>query len=263
MIKRILAAIFICFLVYAQVTSIPSAAGGGSGASSVAELTDLQVNKTSSSTIVMTTGKIPCGPVIYTIAQTSFVLTSGSATSYIGIDCANAGDVVLARGANVMSSPTGYTSSSDVNLDNFPNIIPIASITVSGNAWNSVTNLRTLGSWAGGVVAGSDISVTQDANGLPVVATSKTIPTVLTGTATIDFADTANAACSADSTITVTGAAVTDTITIGIPAGAVGPGLFFFGYIANPDTIGLRFCNLSGGNSNPASATYRATVLHP
>lgn len=83
-----------------------------------------------------------------------------------------------------------------------------------------------------------------------------------TTTATVDFASTAATVCSADSQVTVTGAAVNDIVTVGPPA-TVNQGSMFQGYVSAANTVQIKHCNMSAGAVDPASATYRVTVLKP
>jgi len=81
----------------------------------------------------------------------------------------------------------------------------------------------------------------------------------LTATATLDFGSI-NAAASEDLTITVAGAAVNDSVSLGLPA-APTAGIMFRGFVSAANTVTVRATNITGGPINPASATYRATVI--
>lgn len=81
---------------------------------------------------------------------------------------------------------------------------------------------------------------------------------ILSATATLDFPSTA-AQTSSELTITVTGAAVGDSVAIGIPA-STNANTCFTGRVTAADTVTIRFNNYSSAAVDPASATYRATV---
>ncbi len=81
----------------------------------------------------------------------------------------------------------------------------------------------------------------------------------LTATATLDFGSI-NAAASADLTITVAGAAVNDSVSLGLPA-APTAGIMFRGFVSAANTVTVRATNITGSPVDPASATYRATVI--
>jgi len=82
----------------------------------------------------------------------------------------------------------------------------------------------------------------------------------LTATKTHDFGSIAHGA-QEETTITVTGAAVGDAVFVGAPA-AIEADLSWCAYVSAADTVTLRLQNVaSSGNTNPASATWRVTVL--
>lgn len=87
--------------------------------------------------------------------------------------------------------------------------------------------------------------------------------TVLKGirsaTAALDFPSIA-AAGSADLTITVTGAAVGDACHLGLPS-APTAGIVFNTFVSATNTVTVRAMNITVGAVDPASATYRVTVL--
>jgi hypothetical protein len=60
--------------------------------------------------------------------------------------------------------------------------------------------------------------------------------------------------------MTVTGAAVGDAVFLGAPSG-LETDLTFSGYVSATNTITVRLHNASGGSIDPASATWRATVI--
>ncbi|HUX16666.1 MAG TPA: capsid cement protein [Phycisphaerae bacterium] len=86
------------------------------------------------------------------------------------------------------------------------------------------------------------------------------LPTrVLTGTATIEFASIA-AAASEDQTITIAGAALGDTVALGLPA-ASAAGIVFAGFVSAADTVTVRATNITAGAIDPASAEITAMVF--
>lgn len=87
-----------------------------------------------------------------------------------------------------------------------------------------------------------------------------TLAKTLTATATLDFPSTLPAATS-DLTVTVTGAALNDVVAIGIPNGSIASGASFFGWVSATNTVTVRFINNTGINIDPASGTYRVSVL--
>jgi hypothetical protein len=89
---------------------------------------------------------------------------------------------------------------------------------------------------------------------------SGTIPTVLTGSATLDFASTLTLA-SAELTITVAGAAAGDVVALGVPVAAANNDSCYTAYVSTTDTVAVRFNNFSAGSIDPASATFKVTVF--
>jgi len=91
--------------------------------------------------------------------------------------------------------------------------------------------------------------------------TRYTVAKVLTATATLDFPNT-NAGTFSDLTITVTGAALGDGVSIGVPNGSVNSNnVDFWGWVSATDTVSIRFNNNESVNAvNPASGTFRAIV---
>ena len=145
-----------------------SCLAAASGTASVANIADIKVTKTSSTVLTLAAGTIFCGDQPYSISSTTFTLSSGSATSYIGYNCANPGtstSIILARGANTMTSPSGYYDSSETNLDAYPQVRKLAVSTASSGSWGTVSDYRVIGTSEPCLVASTGIVVDRDANG--------------------------------------------------------------------------------------------------
>jgi hypothetical protein len=80
----------------------------------------------------------------------------------------------------------------------------------------------------------------------------------LKGSATLDFPSTSSNGAS-DLTITVTGAADGDVVSLGIPNASATIGLFF-AWVSATNTVTVRFHNTSGGSTNPVSGTFKVIV---
>jgi hypothetical protein len=107
-----------------------------------------------------------------------------------------------------------------------------------------------------GNIKGGTVSFNADANRQATVANLG----FLTATKTHDFGSIAHGA-QEETTITVTGAAIGDAVFVGAPA-AIEANLSWCAYVSAADTVTLRLQNVaSSGNTNPASATWRVTVL--
>ena len=99
---------------------------------------------------------------------------------------------------------------------------------------------------------------TQTLSGGLVIGGS-TVTKILTATAALDFGSIA-AAASADLTITVTGAAVNHSVTLGLPA-APTAGIIYQGFVSATNTVTVRATNITAAAIDPASQTFRATVI--
>jgi len=84
---------------------------------------------------------------------------------------------------------------------------------------------------------------------------------VATGSATVDLASVASAACTADSSdVTLTGAAVGDPVRV-TAATALPAGVWLIGRVTATNTGRFQLCNLSGGAVDRASDTYTISVV--
>lgn len=91
-------------------------------------------------------------------------------------------------------------------------------------------------------------------------AVRHTLAKTLTNTAALDFPST-NAQNSSDLTITVTGAALGDAVVLGVPFASVNANSNFSAFVSATNTVTVRFNNYSAAPIDPASATFRVSVL--
>lgn len=131
-----------------------------------------------------------------------------------------------------------------------------------GTAGQVIFNGSTSGSLTLTTNAGAN-TLTQGSGtfAVPIVkiGSGTSITKVLSATATLDFGSLATIGCE-DLTITVTGAALGDTVAIGIPNGSIPSATFWFmGWVSSANTVTIRGCTLVSGD--PASGTFRATVI--
>lgn len=85
-----------------------------------------------------------------------------------------------------------------------------------------------------------------------------TVGILLSNTATLDFGNLATIGCE-DLTITVTGAATGDTVSLSVPnSSIVANGYFPAPWVSAADTVTVRFCALVSGN--PASGSFKVDV---
>lgn len=94
--------------------------------------------------------------------------------------------------------------------------------------------------------------------GSSMIGTSQ-IAGVLTGSGTLDFSST-SAQSNSDLTITVTGAAVGDPVSLAVPATML-DGVSYFAWVTSANTVTVRLNNYSSSAKDPASGTFKATVI--
>lgn len=81
----------------------------------------------------------------------------------------------------------------------------------------------------------------------------------ISASATLDFPSTLSLGES-DLTMTVTGAADGDVVSLGVPSGSAGDGSFF-AYVSATNTVTVRFINHLGSPVDPASGTFKVIVF--
>ncbi|MBK7883525.1 MAG: hypothetical protein IPJ81_06800 [Chitinophagaceae bacterium] len=86
------------------------------------------------------------------------------------------------------------------------------------------------------------------------------IARVLTGSASLNFPNTL-AQTSSDLTITVTGAVNGDSVSLGVPNGAVNANSCYTAWVSAANTVTVRFSNYSALAINPLGATFKVTVI--
>ncbi len=154
-----------------------------------------------------------------------------------------------------------YINSSSLNTGFGGNTAPEAKLhPAAGTATANTAPLK--------FTAGTNLSspengaVEYDANNYFVTAndTRYILAKTLTATATLDFASTA-AQVSTDLTITVTGASTGDAVSLGVPNAAILTNSSFSAWVSASNTVTVRFNNHSSSAKNPASGTFRATII--
>lgn len=93
-----------------------------------------------------------------------------------------------------------------------------------------------------------------------VSTTRYTIMKALCASATLNFGSTA-AQSSSDLTITVTGAALNDEVLLGVPNGSADANTCYTAWVSASNTVTVRFNNYSSGSVDPASGTFKVSVI--
>lgn len=182
--------------------------------------------------------------------------TGGNAMMYAG-----ATGFEIVTGSSVTSGGTSRFQITNAGRASFGVGTPTAAVhikagTATANTaplkFNSGTNLTT--AEAGAVeYDGTEFYATNSTASRTILAR------VLKGSATLDFPDTASGS-SSSLTITVTGAATTDSGVSVQRDNASISGTSYEWVITGANTVTVYFHNFSGSNQNPASGTFRASV---
>jgi len=106
----------------------------------------------------------------------------------------------------------------------------------------------------------TDLAITEGGTGASTASAARTNLGFITDTATLDF-PSISSNNNEELTMTVTGAAIGDIVMLGAPS-AIESDLTWCGYVSAADTVTVRLHNSSGGAIDPASATWKATVIN-
>jgi hypothetical protein len=133
----------------------------------------------------------------------------------------------------------------------------------SGVASSGITQIGAahlaIGNGTADSTAGSLSLTNLTASGTLRVGGGTVVASILSATATLDFGSIGSNGTET-LTITVTGAVAGDSVFLGCPAG-LDAGLIFCASVTAADTVTVRMHNSSGGSTDPASGTFRATVI--
>lgn len=202
--------------------------------------------------------------VTHTVAQTSHGLTVGDV---IRISSTNTYTTAV-QGTNESSATAVgiVTVVTDANNFEFVSAGEITTGVPSGAAgtsyWLSTgagnmtsTKPTTLGNYITPILEIVETSVKAIVNIQPPYLNALK---VLTGSATLNFASTASLGTT-DLTITVTGAATGDQVSLGLPA-TPSAGTYT-AWVSATNTVKVRFSNHTGATVDPGSATFTAIVF--
>lgn len=92
------------------------------------------------------------------------------------------------------------------------------------------------------------------------IAGTAAVRGIRTATTTLDFPSVAAQSSEVSSSITVTGAAVGDAVTVSPPPAAVVSGVHYSAHISAANTVLIRAHNYTGSAIDPASGSFRVTV---
>lgn len=192
-----------------------------------------------------------------TAVSGNFASTNRSYTFSLGGDVTVAGDA-----ADVWAHRRG-TNAQEVRVYNTDNGANDEYFSVD---WKTTSNVAQVGTYTAGTGTARDVALVHGGSekarvgsgGFVIGSGGAAISKVLTNTATLDYDLTALTV--EDKTITVTGAADGDVVVVGIPNGSITTSAQFTGWVSAADTVTIR-CRTTAVGENPASGTFRATVI--
>jgi hypothetical protein len=235
------------------------------GAAMVSQLNDFATTWTSATALTIganCASATPCnlrlGSTVYSFTQSCTAnISAGTGTAYVYF--ASTGALTIGHNVTVSSSAGCQTQT---GVTNFPaGSIPLATWTATSGTWDTAGGLDYRAMLAAkGIAPGTGLLTVDAAGNTTISVDSAVVPTYLTGTAVLDFPSIPNGACAAELSFTLAGVAVNDGVEPGWP-NAIEPGLVGTMRVSAPNTIAVRLCNLSGGALDPASATFRATIV--
>lgn len=215
---------------------------------------------------------IPCG-----VVGTNALVLSPSATSpnlaayanymaFSGIIAANnTGAVTVQIGALAALSAYLDSSSGPVALASGNLVAGTCALFIYDSALNAGAGgfhtmaLSAYISAAGGTFTGTLHGTAAVFSGDVTIGDGTAITRLLSTTASITFPALAPAATETE-TITITGAQVGDSVSLGTPA-APTAGIILQGYVSAANTVTLAATNVTAGTLTPAGGDYRATVI--
>jgi hypothetical protein len=235
------------------------------GAGMVSQLNDFAVTWTNPT--VLTLGAscgsaTPCnvriGSTVYSYAQScTATISAGTGTAYIYLT--STGVLTIGHNVTVASSSGCFAQAGVTSFP--PDSIPLYTWTATNGTWDTSGGAdyrAMLGSR--GIAAGAGLVSVDSAGRTTLSVDGLIVPTYLIATAALDFPSIPAGTCAADLTFALAGAVVSDSVAPGWP-NALDPGLFGLMRISSANTVAVRLCNLTGSAIDPASATYRATVV--
>ena len=229
------------------------------------QLNDFAATRASSTALAVGAACAPAAPCNVRFGNTTYSFTqsctatisAGTGTAYLYVTPSG----VLTVGHNVtLAGSTGCVAQAGVT--SFPaDSVPLYTWTATTGTWDTEggRDYRALLS-AKSISAGAGLATLDSGGRTTVSVDSALVPMYLTGSAALDFPSIASGTCSADQSFTLLGAAANDAVAAGWPA-ALDAGLTGTMRVSAANTIAVRLCNLAASAVNPASATFRATIV--
>ena len=244
----------------------PGTISSSGGAGMASQLGDLAVTFTSPTVLTIGANCAPATPCnvrfgyqVYSITNGATATLSGNATGAAYIYINGSGNLQVGHNLTVACS-SGCTQQAGVTA--FPaNVIPIWIWTATNGSWNSSGGLDQRAFLSSkSLVVGAGITVNETPGQSTIGVDLGVIPTYLTNSATLSFSSISNNACSADQSLTVTGANTGDAVAPAWPA-TLPAGVLGVMFVSSTNTVSVRLCNLSGASVTPPSSAFRATIV--
>lgn len=171
-----------CTSAFAQVTSIPAAAGGSpGGATAVSGLSDLKVTRNSDTVLAVAGGSARRGATTTAYSAATATLSGTVATSTAYVYVTAGGTLTVGHNGAATVTCSGCTTATGISA--FPaDAIPLATATYTSTAWDvsGITDLRAIPSREN-LAAGDGISLGFTASGVTASTDSATVPRYSTG----------------------------------------------------------------------------------
>ncbi len=135
-------------------------------------------------------------------------------------------------------------------------------ITAAGGLLSNSIDRATAGSLSIGATSATSVTITPDTvvTGTLRLGGGAAMSSVLTATAALNFPSTVPQSGS-DLTIIATGAVAGASVALGIPGGSILADSCYTAWVSSVSTVTVRFNNYSAAVQDPASGTFRATVI--
>lgn len=183
-----------------------------------------------------------------------FILDGAKITGVLSADSGTQRCLELSPVIN-QSGTAGYTA---VDID--------VTESTSGSGTNRLLVIKRNGQEKFGVYTDGAINVGSNDTTIARVSAGRIsvegnmVGHVLFNTATLNF-PSISAQSFQDLTITVTGATTGDSVSLGVPTAAVTAGIVYSAWVSVANTVTVRAHNYTSGALDPASGTFKATIV--
>jgi len=227
---------------------------GGGVSTSGGSATNLTIRQNAGNALTVNTNVL--------IVATNYVRASGDGGLIVSNATFGSGEKGLSVFDGFYQFNTGYGSRADYGPNaNGLSIYRAASSTyldqTTGPFYFQIASSTYVSFKTTGIEA-TNATITNIVASTVAIGGGATVIGILSATASLNFDLTALTV--EDKTITVTGAAVGDVVTLGVPNGSVTTSVQYTAWVSAADTVTVR-ARTSAAGEDPASGTFRATVI--